>query len=411
MTDYERNREWFHNMSVFFSISLIVIIIGTILSIVGLLSYYSLYNFLYGPVEAIPFLISATIFAYYRRKKKGLACGIISSVLIGYSAISTIANDILFLIQGHLNIENLESLVASGLIMASFIISCVGTVGLAFFREIEPVKIEYFIDNRDKKSYRKISLLYLIFIIFFVIAAFSPSGDSNNYLGYYYLIYGGFEGLFFIILSIIFAFKTKVRKTYYSGAIGCLLATTNLVSNTIVGLLFGLSITPYLFSVIGFCIVTISLYQYGKNLVKIEKISVVPSTSVLSTPQVQPAFQSEPKISFKNKFMGQIQGFSEKIKPTTKEESQPSKGELSQDERLDKLKKIVRVSKRLEVSRMADVLKMPEKELWDFIFDWAEDFGFLIDKDVVEFNADRVDDFIAQLDNEFKKWETSADKI
>ncbi len=72
--------------------------------------------------------------------------------------------------------------------------------------------------------------------------------------------------------------------------------------------------------------------------------------------------------------------------------------------RLEKLKKLVRVSKSLTVSQMAQILSLTEKELYERIVDWADQFGFSLDKDTVEFGAGRKDDFIASLDKEFESW-------
>ncbi len=103
----------------------------------------------------------------------------------------------------------------------------------------------------------------------------------------------------------------------------------------------------------------------------------------------------------------EIKAVPEKLQPIMEEEQQ----EQLQQQRLAKLATIVRVSRRLEVSRMAEVLKMKESDLWDFIFDWAEEFNFKIDKDIIEFDVDKTDDFIATLDSEFKKWEKSTEKL
>ncbi len=72
--------------------------------------------------------------------------------------------------------------------------------------------------------------------------------------------------------------------------------------------------------------------------------------------------------------------------------------------RVEKLKKLVQVSKKLKVGQMAQILDLTEKELYDRIVDWASQFGFTLDEDVVEFGVGRKDDFIASLDKEFANW-------
>ncbi len=83
--------------------------------------------------------------------------------------------------------------------------------------------------------------------------------------------------------------------------------------------------------------------------------------------------------------------------------------------RIEKLKKLVQVSKKLKIAQIAQILDMSEKSLYDRIVDWAANFGFILDEDVVEFEAGRKDDFIASLDAAFKDWggkvESKAGKI
>jgi hypothetical protein len=72
--------------------------------------------------------------------------------------------------------------------------------------------------------------------------------------------------------------------------------------------------------------------------------------------------------------------------------------------RITKLKKLVRVSEKLKVSQMAQILNLNEAKLYDRIVDWADEFGFTIDEDVVKFSGGRKDDFIASIDNAFAEW-------
>ena len=72
--------------------------------------------------------------------------------------------------------------------------------------------------------------------------------------------------------------------------------------------------------------------------------------------------------------------------------------------RIEKLKKLVQVSKKVKVSQMAQMLNLHETALNDRIVDWAAEFGFILDGDFVEFGAGRKDDFIASLDEAFADW-------
>ena len=74
------------------------------------------------------------------------------------------------------------------------------------------------------------------------------------------------------------------------------------------------------------------------------------------------------------------------------------------DFRVEKLKKLVKVSEKLKISQMAQILNLKEAELYDRIVDWAADFGFTIDEDVVKFSAGRKEDFNAAIDSAFSEW-------
>ena len=77
--------------------------------------------------------------------------------------------------------------------------------------------------------------------------------------------------------------------------------------------------------------------------------------------------------------------------------------------RMDKLKKLVKVSERLKISQMAQILGMDETTLYDRIVDWAADYGFTLDEDVVKFGGGRKDEFIAALDGAFQGWDKKVE--
>ncbi|MHA1734280.1 MAG: hypothetical protein ACTSU5_20265 [Promethearchaeota archaeon] len=74
---------------------------------------------------------------------------------------------------------------------------------------------------------------------------------------------------------------------------------------------------------------------------------------------------------------------------------------------LEKLKKLVRVSDSLRVEQMARILGLDEAVLLDKIVDWAYEFGFRIDQDVVRFSVDgsSVEMFVEELEREFRAWD------
>ncbi len=144
---------------------------------------------------------------------------------------------------------------------------------------------------------------------------------------------------------------------------------------------------PFQITILGYFVVTISLYKFRPRKKEIKAVS---TDLQAITPREK-----------------EMKAVPEGLQTLTEEQQQ----EQLQQQRLAKLATIVRVSRRLEVSRMAEVLKMKESDLWDFIFDWAEKFNFKIDKDIIEFDVDKTDDFLATLDSEFKKWEKSTEKL
>ena len=75
-----------------------------------------------------------------------------------------------------------------------------------------------------------------------------------------------------------------------------------------------------------------------------------------------------------------------------------------EQETIEKLKKLVRVSKKLKISQMAQILSLNEKDLYNRILEWADQFGITIDDDIVEFGSGKKDDFLAALDEAFTDW-------
>ena len=72
-----------------------------------------------------------------------------------------------------------------------------------------------------------------------------------------------------------------------------------------------------------------------------------------------------------------------------------------------KLRKITKVSKRVRLEMVRDALRMDAPEFNQKIFDWAEEFGFTIDGDYVDFAGSDVDAFVKSLDAQFASWGTS----
>ncbi|MEX2684919.1 MAG: hypothetical protein Q6373_025315 [Candidatus Sigynarchaeota archaeon] len=76
---------------------------------------------------------------------------------------------------------------------------------------------------------------------------------------------------------------------------------------------------------------------------------------------------------------------------------------------VEKLRKIIKLSDRIEVAKLADALGIEEKHAWQRVFDWAEQFGFKVDGNMIVFGSGDTARFVDNLDKEFAEWH--ADKI
>jgi len=76
-----------------------------------------------------------------------------------------------------------------------------------------------------------------------------------------------------------------------------------------------------------------------------------------------------------------------------------------EQEHLDKLRKIIKVSNSLEIARLADLLKVDSQFVWDHIIDWAEQFGFRIEENKVIFGQGDTGAFLDELQRQFDTWD------
>ncbi|MHA1733570.1 MAG: hypothetical protein ACTSU5_16605 [Promethearchaeota archaeon] len=95
------------------------------------------------------------------------------------------------------------------------------------------------------------------------------------------------------------------------------------------------------------------------------------------------------------------------------EETEPSRHPFTAPpaDALPKLQKLVKISSRVKIGDMATMLGMKRDELLERLIDWADELNFMIEEEVVVFDAGRVDDFIERLDEEFAQWAGSTTKI
>ncbi len=73
---------------------------------------------------------------------------------------------------------------------------------------------------------------------------------------------------------------------------------------------------------------------------------------------------------------------------------------------IEKLKKIISVSRRIKLEMMRKSLGMTEEAFLDKIYDWAAHYDFIIDGDYLIINQETVSNFITELDAQFREWET-----
>ncbi len=76
----------------------------------------------------------------------------------------------------------------------------------------------------------------------------------------------------------------------------------------------------------------------------------------------------------------------------------------TQEDVVQKLSRIMRVSSRVRLDMLQGALKMPASEFNEKIFEWAEEFKFRIDGDYVDFAGGNIGGFIAELDAAFANW-------
>jgi tetratricopeptide (TPR) repeat protein len=81
--------------------------------------------------------------------------------------------------------------------------------------------------------------------------------------------------------------------------------------------------------------------------------------------------------------------------------------QMTDDQRIEKLKKLVKVTNNMKIEQFAKVLEMSTEQVYERLIDWADQFGFKIDNDVIRFPTDssKMDNFLQGLDNNFSQWQ------
>jgi len=98
------------------------------------------------------------------------------------------------------------------------------------------------------------------------------------------------------------------------------------------------------------------------------------------------------------------------IKYPRKARLPPEARRLTDTARVEKLKQLLRVSRRVKIDDMAVMLGVTRNDLLFKLGDWAEQFGFTLDGEFVAFEDVQVDAFITSLEDEFRQW-TAQGKV
>ncbi len=77
---------------------------------------------------------------------------------------------------------------------------------------------------------------------------------------------------------------------------------------------------------------------------------------------------------------------------------------------MDQMRKMLKVSNRIKMDLMQRALGIDADTFSKKIFDWAAEYGFKIDGDIVIVEGGDVNAFIAKLDSEFATWTVEKSK-
>jgi len=82
---------------------------------------------------------------------------------------------------------------------------------------------------------------------------------------------------------------------------------------------------------------------------------------------------------------------------------EPKKVEKLDEVTLKKVEQIVKVSDKVKLETMQKMLGLTEEDFLNNVYNWAEQFNFRIDGDLLVINPDTVDEFITMLNTKYSK--------
>ena len=94
-----------------------------------------------------------------------------------------------------------------------------------------------------------------------------------------------------------------------------------------------------------------------------------------------------------------------RVKSAEKRAKKVTKKDKIDASRIQKLSKLLKISDRIKIDDISDVLKMKRGILLDQLIDWSDKLEFKLDGDFLIINQSSVDDFINALDKQFSTWE------
>ncbi|MCE7737709.1 MAG: hypothetical protein GPJ54_22650 [Candidatus Heimdallarchaeota archaeon] len=145
-------------------------------------------------------------------------------------------------------------------------------------------------------------------------------------------------------------------------------------------------------------------------------ISSIKSSEVSETSEVTKDVKKvepskEPKISRKERKEIEKKTKEEAKILAAKETENSIKHELERQMRvrIEKFRKIVMRSAKLRIEQLASMLRMEQTDLLDWLYDLPEEFGFVINQDIIEFDTVKIGDNIDKLLAGFESDENNKD--
>ncbi len=87
------------------------------------------------------------------------------------------------------------------------------------------------------------------------------------------------------------------------------------------------------------------------------------------------------------------------IREQLDQQADSQKNPKALNERIEKLKSLFKISKRVKIDLIQEILKITKSDLINLIISWGEKYQFVLDGDYLEINKDRLSLFLDNLDH------------